>query len=137
MATQYCPFDVVGLGVSTIDILTIVDEFPSSEGVQRGIASKVEGGGPVATALVTLAKLGAHVGMIDHIGNDWRGSLILEEFRSHNVCIDMIQVDDNISSSMASILVRRRDGKRAIVYTPGTEKELTEDDISPKVIESA
>jgi hypothetical protein len=28
-------YDIVGLGVSTLDLLTVVDEFPGREGVQR------------------------------------------------------------------------------------------------------
>src|SRR5512139_2893258 len=52
-------FDVIGLGVSTLDILTLVDHFPSGEEVQRAADLVIQGGGPVATAVVALARLGA------------------------------------------------------------------------------
>jgi sugar/nucleoside kinase (ribokinase family) len=65
--------DVIGLGVSTIDILNVVDHFNSEEEVQRAVETAIDGGGPVATAIVTLARLGAKVMMIDSVGNDWCG----------------------------------------------------------------
>ena len=49
--------DVIGLGVSTIDRFFIVEHFPCKEDVQQAKSSKLEGGGPVATALVTLSKI--------------------------------------------------------------------------------
>ena len=72
------PFDVIGLGVSVVDVVTLVDHFPAQEEVQRAKAVTVQGGGPVATAMVTLARLGASVAMLDLLGDDWRGGLIRE-----------------------------------------------------------
>lgn len=63
-------FDVIGLGASTIDIVSLVDHFPATEEIQRAEAMTVQGGGPVATAMVTLARLGARVAMLDQIGDD-------------------------------------------------------------------
>ena len=76
-------YDIVGIGVSTLDILTIVKEFPSEDSVQQAIDAKFQGGGPVATALVAAAKLGAKVAMIDSLGDDSVGQSILEEFNSY------------------------------------------------------
>jgi sugar/nucleoside kinase (ribokinase family) len=80
--------DVVGLGVSVIDIVQRVDHFATGEEVQRALDVTVQGGGPVATALVTLARLGASVAMVDVVGDDWKGELILQEFRREGVCAD-------------------------------------------------
>lgn len=68
--------DVVGIGASTVDVLTVVKHYPDHEGVQKAITTTLQGGGPVATALVALAKLGARTAMMDTIGDDWRGDLI-------------------------------------------------------------
>jgi sugar/nucleoside kinase (ribokinase family) len=120
-------FDVVGLGVSTLDLLTVVDEFPSDEGVQRAQSALLQGGGPVATALVALARLGSRTAMVDRLGNDWRGEAILAEFRREEVDTDHIVVDAGCSSSIAVVLVRRRDGARSIVYAPGDAPDLESD----------
>ena len=130
-------FDVIGLGVSTVDTMALVDHFPAGEEVQRAIETTVQGGGPVATAVVTLARLGASVAMVDALGNDWRGALILEEFQREGVCTDYIKVSAGHTSSTACVLVCRGSAARSIVYSPGTAPELSPADVPRSVIESA
>jgi sulfofructose kinase len=129
--------DVLGLGVSTIDILSIVEHFPSQREVQRATDMTIQGGGPVATALVTLARLGATAAMIDNVGNDWRGNMIVEEFHKERVLTDYIRFIEGHTSSTACILVSKENGTRAVVYFPGTVPELAAGDIDRRIIESA
>ncbi|WP_460596421.1 carbohydrate kinase family protein [Geomonas sp. Red276] len=129
--------EVVGLGVSTLDLLMLVDHFPAGEGVERAHASVLQGGGPVATAMVTLARLGARTSMIDRVGDDWRGRLIVEEFRREGVGTDHLLVQKEASSSIASIMVRKDDGARHIVYAPGDVDELSPADLPEAAIASA
>jgi sugar/nucleoside kinase (ribokinase family) len=129
--------DVVGLGVSSLDFLQVVEEFPAGELVQRAQDSLIQGGGPVATAMVAMAKLGSRVAMVDKVGDDWCGRLILEEFIKRRVAVDWIRIDRHSTSSMASILVRRRDGARAITFSPGTAEELQPDELPEELIADA
>ena len=129
--------DVLGLGVSTIDILNVVDHFPLEEEVQRSIETAIDGGGPVATAIVALARLGAKVMMIDSIGDNWCGKLILGEFKRENVLTDHIKVNKGCTSSTATILVRKNDGARTIIYSPGNAPEVLENEITPELISKA
>mgnify|MGYP000988318910 CR=1 FL=1 len=126
--------DVVGIGVSVLDILHLVDRFPDKEDVQKSYESKIEGGGPVATAIVTLARLGAITYMIDGLGDDWIGKKILDDFEKENVNTDFIKINKNKSSSIASILVRRKDGARTIIYSPGSSPELNISEIPKDLI---
>jgi len=130
-------FDVVGLGVSVIDIVQLVDHFPAKEEVQRAEEMAIQGGGPVATAMVTLSRLGARVAMLDVVGDDWRGRLIREGLREEGVCTDYMRQRAGCSSSLASILVTRKNGARTIVYTPGTTPALTPAELPRAEIESA
>jgi sulfofructose kinase len=129
-------FDVIGLGVSTLDLLMVVDEFPACEVVQRAHDSSLQGGGPVATAMVTLARLGARTAIIDKIGDDWRGKLILEEFQREGVSTDLVTIAENSSSSVASILVRKEDGARTITYSPGDAGDLLPSELPVDVLPS-
>jgi len=128
--------DVIGLGVSTVDIVSLVDHFSAGEEVQQAIDMTVQGGGPVATAMVTLARLGAKAAMLDSIGDDWRGTLIREEFQREGV-VDYLQVSKGCTSSTACIQVTRENGARSIVYAPGTAPELSAADLPQPVIASA
>jgi sugar/nucleoside kinase (ribokinase family) len=130
-------FDVIGLGVSTLDVVTLVDHFPAQDEVQRALGVVVQGGGPVATAMVTLARLGAWVTMWDVLSGDWRGDLIRDEFRREGVGTDFLALKEGYTSSIASVWVRRDDGARSIVYAPGTVPEMSAGDISRDVIASA
>jgi len=126
--------DVVGIGVSVLDIIHLVDQFPDKEDVQKSYEHNIEGGGPVATALVTLARLGSKTYMIDSLGDDWIGKKIINDFKNENVNTDFIKINKNKSSSVASILVRRKDGERTIVYSPGSSPELNISEIPKDLI---
>jgi sulfofructose kinase len=130
-------FDVVGVGVNTLDLLLVVDDLPGGELVQRAHESLLQGGGPVATALVTLARLGSRTAMIDKVGDDWRGRLIIDELRKANVATEWIRMASGRSSSIASILVRRIDGARSIAFSPGDSGELAVDELPEEVIAQA
>lgn len=130
-------FDVVGLGVSTVDLVFTVDELPGTELVQRAGESVIAGGGPVATALVTLARLGAATSMLDSIGSDFFGSFIEREFSAEGVDTGGLVVAKGRTTSKASILVRKSDGARAITFSPGDAPELTPDQVRTDIIRAS
>ena len=69
-------YDVVGLGVSTVDILALVEHFPTGDDTQPALAMGVQGGGPVASALAALARLALTQGdlpsAIAYVEEIWR-----------------------------------------------------------------
>jgi len=117
--------------------VSLVDHFPAGEEVQQAKHVTVQGGGPVATAIVTLAKLGASTAMLDSIGDDWRGRLIRDEFQCVGVCTDHLKQVVGASSAIATILVRARDGARTIVYSPATAAELAVSEVPWRLIAAA
>lgn len=129
--------DVIGLGVSTLDILSLVETFPTGDEVQRATAVTVQGGGPVSTAIVTAAALGARTAMIDRLGDDWRGQAILREYQQAGVGLDFLTLEPGATSSIATILVRRTDGARAIAYCPGTTPEVLPADVPADAISAS
>jgi sulfofructose kinase len=69
-------YDCVGLGVNAVDYLCILDPYPHLDDKVDAVRSSVQGGGPVPTAMVTMAKLGAKVCYIGKVGNDPEGQLV-------------------------------------------------------------
>lgn len=130
-------FDVIGIGVSPIDIITLVDHYPEEREVQKALDMVIQGGGPVATAMVTLARLGAKTAMVDKLGNDWRGKLILDEFIKEGVDTRYITQQFNCSSSTANVLVTKNDGSRAALFLPGNVPELSASEFNEEIILSA
>lgn len=119
-------FDVVGLGVTTLDLFTVVEKFPSCRQVERAVSMTTDGGGPVATALVALARLGGKAAMLDQVGDDWAGALILRDFARHEVDVASIRTFAGATSSVANILVEKPTGDRAIYFQPGSVSEITD-----------
>lgn len=66
---------LVGLGMSALDILMRGREMPTWEHGAPLSALAVEGGGPVATALVAAQRLGVRTGMIGTFGSDRLGRI--------------------------------------------------------------
>lgn len=130
-------YDIVGIGAATVDYLSLVAEFPSQESVHKAIASEIDGGGPIATALVTAAKLGATTALIDAVGTDINGKYILQGLRAAGVDTKHVLVRKNRTSSSATVLVCVEDGARSIVYSPGGAEEPTVKEIPEKLIAHA
>ncbi len=129
--------DVIGIGASTVDILSLVEHLPAEDENLRAFEISVQGGGPVATAMVTLARLGASTAMIDAIGDDWRGARIQEEFQQEGVDVRYLKVGKGWTSPTSCILVKKDNGARSIVWSPGSAPELSAADVDATMIESA
>jgi len=129
--------DILGLGVCTLDLLMRVDGFPDAECVVRTNESALTGGGPVATALAAAAQLGASTALLDQLGGDWRGDLIHRELADLGVDMELVRRIPGATSCIASVWVRRGDGKRSIAFAPGSVPELEASQLPPGIVERA
>jgi len=131
------PYDVVGLGASSLDIINLVDHFPQNEEVQQAHELVLSGGGPVATAIVTLERLGARTAMVDALGDDWRSEFILKQLQQEGVDTRYILTRPGQTSSTSCILVKRSTGERAIVHMPASAPELDPNEAPFSAIQGA
>jgi sulfofructose kinase len=129
-------FDVIGLGLSIMDILTPIPCLPGSNQAFEVSGITIQGGGPVATALVALAKLGARTAYLGTIVNDRWGNMIQEEFEAYGVSTAFGKRSDDGASPVSVILVEP-DGSRVILYEKGQLPRLTEQDVTTGLISSA
>lgn len=127
-------FDVIGIGVSTVDFINVVEKFSVSEDVQKTKMMKMDCGGPVSTAIVSLARLGARTAMVDNIGDDLAGQYIISEYLKEKVDTTHISIAKNCASSVSSVIVRESDGSRIIYYSPSTAEELTHQEIDTELL---
>lgn len=129
--------DVVGLGFATVDVLATVPRLPRPDEVYRVLGSSVQGGGPVATALVTLARLGGSVAYLGAVGGDDWGRFILEDFERNGVDASCVSVDPEGTSTLSIILVDGPTGARSILYDPGHTVPLELDAAAAGLVRSA
>lgn len=126
--------DILGIGMSMIDSIQQIEEFPSGTGVTEVKDSALMGGGPVPTALCAASRLGASTAVLDRVGADWRGRLIREDYERFGVDTKFLQLEEGRTSSFGIVLVRLRDGERHIVFHRGDFSELREDELPGQVL---
>lgn len=129
--------EVVGVGVATLDLLSRVAHFPDGEGVQQSLETSLQGGGPVATALVTLARLGVRTALLDCLGDDWRSQQIRAELEQEGVETAYLAARPGRTASIATVLVQAASGERSIIYAPGTCGELLPQELPVPLLQQA
>ncbi len=127
---------ILGIGVCTLDILTHTSTFPATGDVEEANEALVMGGGPVATALAAAAALGTRTTMLDHLGDDWKSSMILEQLETQGVGCEQIKIEQGAQASLASILVRAKDGARAVRFVRSTTRAIPAREIRPHLVTS-
>lgn len=108
---------VVGIGCAVIDYLGVVPRMPRFDDAQAVEVREwsMSGGGPVATALVTAARLGVSAGYIGVLGDDPVGRQIREEFVHGGVDVSHLRHDSSLRSPTAVVLVEEGTGRRAFI----------------------
>ena len=110
---------VVGLGQCSLDIIGHVGRYPDLDQKAELSSLLVQGGGPVATALVTLARLGVAVAMVGAVGDDNFGRQIREGLLDEKVDCTHLSEVTGASSQVAFITVDDR-AHRNIFWHRGT-----------------
>jgi sulfofructose kinase len=99
-------------------------QYPKPDG--RVVATELvrAGGGPAATAAVTLARLGVRVYFVGAVGDDDFGSALRTELHNESVDVSELATVPGAISPQSTILVHA--GERTIVHFPGsTQIELS------------
>lgn len=104
--------DIVGLGLSTLDVLIRLRDMPVWERAGSVGAFGLDGGGPVGTACVTAARLGASVGYIGTAGNDLNAELKLRSFQESGVDLSRMVVRAQPEDQIIIVHVHEDTGER-------------------------
>lgn len=115
---------VVCVGLATLDTVFEVQDHPSRD--SRVVASEltVAGGGPAATAAVTLARLGVEASFVGAVGDDDIGTRIRDGLAAEGVDVSEVAAVAGARSPQSSILCDTRSSSRTIVHYPGTVPPL-------------
>lgn len=128
---------VVGLGLSTIDVLSRLEVMPTWE---KGTSLKqigTDGGGPVGTALVAAARLGARVGYLGVCGNDESAELKLRYLTRDGVDISRVIRRPHPESQVVLVFVHQSTVERVFGLTAMEEDPLQPEELDREYITSA
>ncbi|MFQ6003137.1 MAG: carbohydrate kinase family protein [Candidatus Zixiibacteriota bacterium] len=107
-------FDCLGFGMNVVDYLSILDPYPNLDEKVEVVESATQGGGPVPTAMVALARLGAKVAYVGKIGDDPEGRFVKAELEKEGVNTDYLIMDKESRTAKAFIWVDKNTGKRTV-----------------------
>ena len=120
------------VGLATLDVIQLVEKLPAENEKIRAVDFAFAAGGPAANAAVAFAhgysKLGQGLEntdqavLVTRISNDGIGDLIREDLEKHHVCVKAFAVPGNTSSTVATILVTKSTGDRAVVSATDQRK---------------
>jgi len=130
-------YDVVGLGMATFDILAQTPRLPQSNDCFPIATVEMQGGGPVATALVALAKLGASCNYLGSLAMDDTASQIIAELQRYGIDLQFSPLRKSGVSSASVILVEQSNGQRAILYQKSTSEDLKPEEVPQDLIANA
>lgn len=118
--------DVLCVGVATIDTIARIHVMPSAN--ERVVSEPfvIAGGGPAATAAVTLARLGKRVGFCGVIGDDEAGHRTRNSLDIEGVDTTWLKVQAGVTTAQSMVVVSGTSANRAIITTRSTQP-LAED----------
>lgn len=108
------------VGIAVQDKIYYVENIPVGHGKFIAYDYKEIGGGPAATAAVTIAKLGANVDFIGRVGDDATGKTIIDGLKNYGINTEFIKIYNNARSSQSAILVDNQ-GERLIINYPSPD----------------
>ncbi len=115
---------VAGLGQCSLDYLMVLDSYPREDTKKEVLEWAVQGGGPVATALVALSRLGVKTSFMGLVSDDDAGKLIKKGLVEEKIDIRDMVIRKGGKSQTAFIVVNNKNGKRTIVWQRPTVKSI-------------
>lgn len=127
---------VVGIGAAVFDILMTADAFPKEDTKLQGKETKIQCGGPCATALVAMSKLGEPVCHMGTVGDDMYGSFILSELKRFGVGVEGVEVVPG-SSFHSFVLLNLSNTSRTCIWNRGKAAQPTQRNVDLEVLKNA
>jgi len=107
-------FDCLGLGIAPVDILMQLKDYPEAGGKADALRTTIQGGGPIPTAMVTLARLGKKPALLAVVGDDIFGKFAVDELTNEKVDTSLV-ITKKKPSAFAVGWVEKKSGRRSIV----------------------
>ncbi len=128
---------VVGVGAALLDILVTVDSYPKEDTKQQSLQTKFQGGGPCATALVAIRKLGVTSCYMGTLGDDMYGDFIRSAFDTYGVGRETVRTIGNSQSFYSVVLLNVTSASRTCIWNRGTVIPPAFSDIDLNVLKNA
>lgn len=131
-------WNCIGFGLCALDYLTVVEKYPKINQKVDSVEYSQQGGGPVATAMVTLGRLGGtNIAFAGKIGDDREGEYIRKSMEQDGVNTSYLKVEPNTPSAQAFVWVEKKTGKRSVVLHREPRLQYKAEEIRPDPFENS
>ncbi len=110
---------IVGIGACLLDTYIVSDTYPKEDSKLKANNVFKMGGGPVANALVTFAKLGGKASYLGALSDDSVGAQLVEEFSKFGVEVSSIRLLKNKRAFTSYIILASDKATRTILFERG------------------
>lgn len=122
-------FDVFGLGQCSLDYIGRLGAYPAAGIKSEFFDLTVQGGGPVATALVALSRWGFSCLFSGLVGDDAFGRLIMASLEEEGIDTEGVVVRRGKASQFAFIAAESPGGRRTVFWRRPTGSPLRKEDV--------
>lgn len=129
--------EVVGIGAAVFDILMTTDSFPREDTKLQGKETKLQCGGPCATGLVAMRKLGVKSAYMGTLGDDLYGDHIRGAFDKYGVDSSKVRIVPNCQSFHSVVLINESNASRTCVWNRGTLTPPVAEDVDLEMLKNA
>ena len=111
------PFDAVGFGLNTMDLLAVVGQHPTPGTKQPVRDLTFLPGGQAATAMTACSRLGWAARYVGRFGADQNGTLGREALRAAGVDVTACETIRGATNALSLILVDEQTGQRTVLWS--------------------
>lgn len=129
--------EVIGIGAAVYDVLMTADRFPTEDTKLIANEMKTQCGGPEATALVAISKMGISAEHFGTVGDDTYGRFILSELNGFGVKTDKTRIVEGASSFFSLVLLNTSNTSRTCLVDRGNAPMPTEADLDIETLKNA
>jgi len=130
-------FTVVGIGQCSWDHLVLVDSYPQPDTKKEALRIDEQGGGPVATALVALSRLGVQCRFHGVTGDDREGRKIRQSLMDEGVDVTGLVERETATSQTAFIVIGRDGATRTVFWKRPSGDPLQPEELRKDFLEDA
>ena len=117
-------YHVIGLGCVCWDFVCIVRHYPALDEKQELTELLQQGGGPTATGVVAVARLGGRAAIWGRVGDDEFGHQCINEFQHEGVDVAHLEIAPDRTTQFAFCVAEEGSGFRSIFWKPGNMGKL-------------
>lgn len=129
--------EIIGIGSSVYDTLMVLPRFPTEDTKLEGLETRVQGGGPCATALVAACKLGVSAAYMGIIGDDPFGRFMMDDFHTWGVDTRFVRTVPGTVSFHAVVFLNEQTHSRTCIWNRGTVPQPSIEDIDQEALRHA